>query len=82
MPVFHVAGSLPAATAGVTKILHGIPLEDQRNNALDLFTFLADTTPSFLRLNEGVQVQVALVSVPKMKFVKAVYCVGVGSSPI
>ena len=47
-----------------------------------LFTFLTDISPSFLHLNKGVQVQVALVSAPKTKFVKVVYCVGVGSSPI
>ena len=80
MPVLHVTGSLSDATADVAKILHGMPLEYQRNNSLALFTFLTDTTPSFLRLNKGVQLQVVLVSVPKTKFVEVVYCVGVGSS--
>ena len=82
VPVLHVAGDLPAATADVAKIPHDTSLENQRKNALAFFTFLTSPTPSFIRLNEGNQFQVALVSVPRTKFVKVVYGVGVGSSPI
>ena len=57
-------------------------LEDQSSQVSAFFDFLDGTTLVILRINEGNQVHVAPVNVPKTHLVKVVHCVGVGSSPI
>ena len=82
VPVLHIVGSLPATVADVAQILHKTPLAEQRSQASAFFDFLDRTSPDLLRLNEGNQVNVALVNVPKTHLLKVVHCVGLGTSPI
>ena len=82
VPVLYIIGSLPSPVANVAQILHKTPLAEQRSQASPFFEFLDGTSPDLLRLNEGNQVNVALVNVPKTHLVKVVYCVGVGTNPI
>ena len=65
MHVLHIVGSLPAPVAEVEKILHTTSWEYQRSQVSELFDFLDGTAPAILRLNEGNQVHLALVNVPK-----------------
>ena len=82
IPVLHTAGGLPEPTTAVGTALADIGRDAQREQAAALYTFLTGDTSPLLRLNEGDQVQVALVNVPKTKYVKVVYALGVGTSPI
>ena len=82
VPVLHIVGSLPSPVADVAQILHKTPLAEQRSQASAFFDFMDGTSPALLRLNEGNQVNVALVNVPKTHLVKVVHSVGVGTSPI
>ena len=75
-------GSLPAPVPKVAKLLHTTSWDDQRSQAPAFFDFFDGTAPAILRLNEGNQVHVDLVNVPKTHLVKVVHCVGVGSIPI
>ena len=80
--VLHIVESLPDPVAEVEKILHTTSWDDQRSQSSAFFDFIDVTAPEILRLNEGNQVHVALVNVPKTHLVKVVHCVGVGYSPI
>lgn len=82
VPVLHTAASFPAPTAEVAKVLNGSSMEEQRTTANAFFDFLTEQAPSLLRLNEGDQIHVALLNIPKTQLVKVVYCTGMGSSPI
>ena len=73
---------VPAPVAEVAKILHTTSWDHQRRQASAFLDFLDGTAPEIFRLNEGNQVHVALLNVPKTHIVKVVLCVGVGSSPI
>ena len=57
-------------------------LEDQSSQVSAFFGFLDGTTLVILRINEGNQVHVAPVNVPKTHLVKVVHCASVGSIPI
>ena len=82
VPVMHIVISLPAPVAEVEKVLHTTSRDDQRSQASEFFDFLDRTAPAILRLNEGNQVHVDLVNVPKTHLVKVMHCVDVGSIPI
>ena len=82
VPVLHIVGSLTSPVADVAQILHKTLLAEQRSQASAFFDFLNGTSPALLRLNEGNQVNLALVNVPKTHLVKVVHSVGVGTSPI
>ena len=82
VPVLHIFGSLPDPVAEVAKLLHTTSWYYQRSQASEFLDFLDGIAPEMLRLNEGNQVHVALVNVPKTHAVKVVHCVGVGYIPI
>ena len=82
VPVLHVAAALPGPTGDVPKLLDTTSKEDQRKQADGLFDFLTSVDPALARLNEGNDIFVALVNVPKTSLVKVVYGLGLGSSPI
>ena len=81
VPVLHTAGSLPKASGSIPPTFNAVTLAAQRQTALDFYNFLSADTP-LLRLNKGNTVFTALVSIPKTKFVKVVFCPGIGTSPI
>ena len=80
-PVIHTASDFPPAEAAVAKEFDKEPRQRQRERADALYSFLTGA-PDLLRLNEGNHTYAALLSVAKTKFVKVVFCPGVGSSPI
>ena len=80
--VLHIVRSLPAPVAEVEKVLHTTSWDDQRSQASVFFDFLDRTAPAILRINEGNQVHVDLVNMPKTHLVKLLHCVGVVSRPI
>ena len=82
VPILHVAAALPGPTGDVPKLLDATSKDDQRKQADGLFAFLTSADPALARLNEGNDIFVALVNVPKTSLVKVVYGLGLGSSPI
>ena len=81
-PVLYTQGNLPALTTEVATALASIDRGTQRSQASAFYAFLTCDDPPLLRLNKGDQVHVALVNVPKTKYVKVVYAPGMGTSPI
>ena len=82
VPVLHIDALFPAPTAEVANILHGVSMESQLTTVNAFFYFLDGTLSSLLHLNEGNQVHMALLNIPKTQLVKVVFCTGMGSSPI
>ena len=80
--LMFTSGTLPAPTGNVPPIIHGISLEDQRQQSEQLFTFLTEESPNLNKLNEDIVPRTILISVPRSKMIKLVYCGGMGSSPI
>ena len=81
-PILHTAANLPKATGSIPPTFTITTFANQRDTAMELFTFLRSPNPQLLKLNEGATVYTALVSIPRSKLVKLVFCPGMGSSPI
>ena len=81
-PVLFTGEEFPPAEAAVAAEFDKNSKPRQREIASALYEFLTGSNPDLLRLNEGDQAYTALLSVAKTKYVKVVFCPGVGSSPI
>ena len=75
-------GKLPEPTTAVATQLAEVRVGTEHEQAAAFYAFLTSDNPPLLHLNKGDQVHVALVNLPKTKFVKVVYAPGVGTSPI
>lgn len=86
--ILHTLGSLLKATGytppptTTTFTFTASSFTIQRQTSLEYYSFLRLENPHFLKLNEGQKVYTALVSIPKSKLVKVVFCPGMGSNPI
>ena len=73
-PILHTVGSLPKATGSIPPTFTTSSFATQRQTALEYYSFLRSDNPQFLKLNEGIKVYTILVSIPKSKLVKVVFC--------
>eukprot|EP00587_Corethron_hystrix_P013140 CAMPEP_0113324386 /NCGR_PEP_ID=MMETSP0010_2-20120614/17002_1 /TAXON_ID=216773 ORGANISM="Corethron hystrix, Strain 308" /NCGR_SAMPLE_ID=MMETSP0010_2 /ASSEMBLY_ACC=CAM_ASM_000155 /LENGTH=197 /DNA_ID=CAMNT_0000183731 /DNA_START=39 /DNA_END=631 /DNA_ORIENTATION=- /assembly_acc=CAM_ASM_000155 len=80
--ILHLDTSAAGPTGDVSKAIKATLIPDQRTKAEEFFTFLTTPNPTLARLNEGNNIYMVLVNVPKTLLVKIVYGLGLGSSPI
>ena len=70
VPILKLTVSLPAPTGEVPNFFRGVTLEDQRNQATEIYDFLNTPSPALARLDEGAKCYAALVNVLKKYLVK------------
>jgi hypothetical protein len=76
------SGELPGATGSVPTVIHAQPLEAQRQQALDYFSFLMAPDSQLLQFNADTLPRTALLHLVGTSMVKLVYGIGMGASGI
>ena len=75
-------GELPGAMGSVPLVIQAQPLEAQRQQALDYFTFLTAPDSQMLQFNADTLPRTALLHLCGTSMVKLVYGIGMGASGI
>jgi hypothetical protein len=76
------SGELPGAVGSVPLVIQAQPLEAQRQQALDYFTFLTAPESQMLQFNADTLPRTALLHLCGTSMVKLVYGIGMGASGI
>ena len=77
--ILHIS-ALPGPNNVFTHHLARTNNVDQRDQAMNFYTFLMEDDPNFSRLNADDMSRVATIDVLKTKFVRLVYCIGIGEN--
>ena len=80
--VFSLPTLQPIAAGSVPRVLGEIDAAQQRNQTIELYTFLRSSDPTLACLNKSNKCYVGVVNVPKTKHVRVVYGFGFGTNPI
>ena len=78
VPILHLTESLLSLNGDVPKVLQGVTLEEQHNQATEIYKILKTPSPYLPHFNEGSKCYAALANVSKTSLVKLIY----GSIPI
>ena len=73
-PVLHTTGVLPDASGSIPPTFNTENFAEQRQTALEFYTFLRSENPQYLKFNEGTTAYLVLVNIPKLKLAKVVFC--------
>jgi hypothetical protein len=76
------SGTLPGPVGNIATVIHSVPIDQQKQQFLDFYTFLSDDTSVLLQLNADKAYRVCLVGLPASSKVRIVHCMGLGSSAI
>jgi hypothetical protein len=80
--VIFTDNKLPGPASAVATQISNTPIDEQRQQAIDFYTFLVGEDRNLLELNSDTTARTAIISIPGTNNVKVVYGASIGASGI
>jgi hypothetical protein len=80
--IIFTANNLPGPDTNIGRLIAATPVAQQRQTAIDFYTFLMGNNRELSQLNADTVIRTAIIGMPGSELVKVVYGAGIGISAI